>query len=131
MDLIEEGEHVFLDVSSCNGAEWSSKVRDEMFSIRLCENLLPKSSWLLKVGVGMSQWIASHSSTNHGFAPSFAGILNWTISSVWFIVWGAAVVTVGNSCTVSDVRCNSGPVWAVDWNLIVVGSKSMSVSVWV
>jgi len=131
MDLVEEGEHVLLDVSSGHGTEWSGKIGDEMISVSVGENFFPKGSWLLEVGVGMGKWVATNCSTYLELMPSFAGIFNWTIKSIWFVVWSTAIVTVGNSCTISNIRCNSSSVWAIDWNLLVVLTESMSMSIWV
>ena len=130
MDLVNVLKETFLDVSS-GAAESSAQVLDDSLSLSLIVNFLPKSSWLLVISVWMWELVSTDESRNWIFGPSLGWVFNRAVLGIWLIVWSASVIAVDNSGTISDVRSNSGSVRAVDWNLFVVLSESMSVSIWV
>ena len=130
MDLVNMLEESLLDVSS-GTAERSRQVLNDSLSLSLVKHFLPKSSWLLVVGIWMSRSVSCYESGNWIFGPSLGWVLNWAVEGVWLVVWRSTIVSVNNSSTVSNVRSDSCSVRAVNWNLLVVLSESMSVSIWV
>jgi len=122
------GEESFLNVSS-SAREWSRKVLDEALSLVLGEDLVPEDSWLFVWGIWMRISISTSLSTNCEFNLLFFWILLWSVENVWLIVDSRSEVAVNCGSTISLVVCNSSSVWAVDWDLLVVLSKSISVSV--
>merc|ERR1719218_469122 len=122
--------HVLLDLSALDGSEWTREVGDEVLSVLLTEDSVPENSWLLKVGVWMSV-VESTGLTLQGLlAPGISWILLWTSLSVWLMVDGGSLVSVVG-VVVSLIVGNSSSVWAVNWHLVVVGSESVSVGIWV
>lgn len=101
-----------------------------MLSISLGENLLPKSSWLLIVGVWMGVLMSADLSGDILLSPGKLFILNWSSSSVWLVVWTSTMVLMGGR-SVSKIVVDSSSVWAVNWNLLIVLSKSVSVGIWI
>jgi len=128
VDLVDMGEESFLNVSS-SAREWSRKVLDEALSLVLGEDLVPEDSWLFVWGIWMRISISTSLSTNCEFNLLFFWILLWSVENVWLIVDSRSEVAVNCGSTISLVVCNSSSVWAVDWDLLVVLSKSISVSV--
>ena len=128
VNLVDMGEESFLNVSS-SAREWSRKVLDEALSLVLGEDLVPEDSWLFVWGIWMRISISTSLSTNCEFNLSFIWILLWSVENVWLIVDSRSEVAVNCGSTISLVVCNSSSVWAVDWDLLVVLSKSISVSV--
>jgi len=49
VDLVEKGEHFLLDVFIGDCAQRSSEVLDEMISVSIGEDVVPKASWLLEM----------------------------------------------------------------------------------
>ena len=131
MDLVEKSQHIFLDISSSDSAEWSSQVGNEMLTIGFGENFLPKSSWLLEVGIWMGIWISTNSTCELSWGPSKSSVFNWSIEAVWLIVWCASTITIDSGSTISEVIVYSSSIWAVDWNLLIVLSESISMSIWI
>jgi len=124
------GEESFLNVSS-SAREWARKVLDEALSLALVEDLVPQDSWLFVWGIWMRIFESTSLSANCGWGPSLLWILLWSVESVWLVVDSRSEVAVDCGCTVSLVVRNSSSVGAVDWDLLIVLSESISVGVWV
>lgn len=131
VNLVEQGEHVFLDIFSCDGGEWTGQVLDQVVSVSVSENVGPESSWLLEVSVWMLVFVSTDLSLNLELVPGVFWILLWTVHSVWLVVWLTSVVAIDGCSTISNVAGNSSSVRAVDWDLLVVLSKSVSVGIWI
>ena len=103
-----------------------------LLSHGIVENLVEQGAGLLVVGVWVSVCVPAKWSV-HGLGMNFVGSssLLWPVDSSWFVVWCGTVATSNIHDTITLVvgRSHSCSVWAVDWDLVVVGSKSMSVSV--
>lgn len=102
-----------------------------MFSIGFSEHILPKGSWLLEIGVGVLVLISTCLSMEIELRPCVLWILLRSISGVWLVVGGTSVVAVDSCGTISNVTSNSSSVRAVNWDLFVVLSESVSVGIWV
>jgi len=49
----------------------------------------------------------------------------------WFVVHFTSKVAVVAVWTISKTMVKSCSIWAINWNLSIIGSKSMSMSIWV
>jgi len=124
------GEHSLLDISSGTW-KWSGEVRNKTFSLTLAEHFVPESSRLLITSVWV-RMLKSTSSTGKGFlVPSGWGVFNWASHGVWLIIRFASGVTIHDGWTISLHVGDSSSVRAVDWNLLVILSESVSMSVWI
>ena len=79
----------------------------------------------------MSVSISAGSTSNWSSGPCESWVLLWSTLGVWLVVDGSSLVSVDSGSTVSLVVSNSSSVWAVDWNLLIVDTESISVSIWI
>ena len=79
----------------------------------------------------MSVSISAGSTCNWSSSPGESWVLLWSALGVWLVVDGSSLVSVDSSSTVSLVVSNSSSIWAVDWNLLIVDTESISVSIWI
>lgn len=128
MNLVEKDKHVLLDFSLLDGTQSSSQVLNQVISILVSKDLLPKSSWLLEVRVGVWMGPSASQGIDLFLGPGEASILLWSTQRGWLVVVSLALVSIVNPAISLVVR-NLGSVGAVDWNLSVVSTKSMSVGV--
>ena len=63
--------------------------------------------------------------------PGKAGVRDWSSHGVWLVVWTSTLVSDDGGGSISEVSMNSSSVWAVNWDLLIVLSESISLSIWV
>jgi len=102
-----------------------------MLSVFLSEYGFPERSWLLKVGIWVLELVSTDFALDWELAPCIFWILLWSTQGVWLIVGLTTVIAVDSSSTISDVASDSSSVRAVDWDLFVVLSESVSMGIWV
>jgi len=102
-----------------------------MLSIRLRKYFVPKSTWLLKVGVGVGVGISTRLGIYLLFGPGVGGVFFGTTSSIGLVVFSTTTVTIHHGTTITDVVVDTSTVWTVYWDLVVVFSKTVAVGVWV
>ena len=74
----------------------------------------------------------SSSCTGHSLLMlSILTVVIWSSVHIWLVVDGTSTVSINSEETVSLPVIDFGSVWAVDWNLSVVTTESVSVSIWV
>ena len=72
----------------------------------------------------------SASKTSHCKLSLLLGwVFNWTIESVRLVVRSASLVAIDGGGTISLIVSNSSSVGAIDGDLFVVGTESVSVSI--
>lgn len=142
MNLENMFQKAFLNVF-WSSRKWSCHVWDEVFSVSFSEHFGPKLSWLLVRSVWVHNFMSPNSCTGwtkcimewaiNGFCgPSvFFTTFNWSTLWVWFVNNGSSLVSINGSWTISLVIVYSCSVWAIDWDLVIVFTESMSVSIWI
>ena len=128
VDLVEELNLLLNDVSSAL-RERSNDVVDEVGSLLVIENFSEENCWLLEVSVGMSVLISAGLSTELSLVLLESLILDRSVEGVGLVVDTASLVSMNSGWSVSLVVGNSGSVWAVNGDLIIIGAKSMSVGI--
>jgi hypothetical protein len=94
------------------------------------KNLGPEDSWLFHIDVASFELVSVSSSCNLELLYSSSFIFNRSIEAVRFIVGSIALISVDNSWTISLIVVDAID-WAIDWNLVEVDAKSVSLGVWV
>jgi len=130
VDLVEVSDHDFLDALSAL-SERAANVGHPVFSVGLREDLSPESSWLLVVVVRVGVSVSSDVAVEFLWAPLGGWVLNWSAQAVWLVVDVGLLVSSDGEVTVSLIVMKPGSVWAVNWDLLIVSTESMSVGVWV
>jgi hypothetical protein len=127
---LEEVLELSLLGGAVDGAHVSRDVVHKTLSLALVEDFVEEGAWLLidsvRVSVRISgNWAGCWLGVD-GVLLVFAGGLVLR----WLVVGGFAVtVHVHDSVALVIGGSESGSVWAVDWNLVVVGAEAMSVGV--
>ena len=119
--------------SSCiDAAHVASNVVHNLLSHCIVENLVEQGTRLLVVGVRVSVCVSAERSI-YRLSMDLVGIssLLHIAESSWFVVWCCTIATsdVHDTITLVVGRPHSCSVWAVDRDLVVVGSKSMPVGI--
>jgi hypothetical protein len=127
INLEEMGEHALLDILSAF-AETTCDVLDNDSSHSVIINSTEKISRLLVVVVRVSMGVTTNSSGVGSSVPCSGFVFNGTVQRVGFVVGFTSIVTLEGH-TITLVVWNAGSVRAVDGDLIVVSSKSVSLSV--
>ena len=102
-----------------------------MLSVGLGEDLGPKGSWLLEVVVWMLVLVSADFTSDLVFVPGELWIFFWSVKGIWLIIWLSTIIAINSSSTISNIRSNSSSIRAINWNLFVVLSESVSVGVWI
>lgn len=100
-----------------------------MSSVVFVHDLSEEDSWLFIIIVRVSMVMSTSDTRNLNWSPLLGGILNWAVQSVRLIVGSASLIAINGSRTVSLVVSKSSFVWAVNGDLIEVGSESMAMSI--
>jgi hypothetical protein len=100
-----------------------------MLSIGLREYFIPESSWLFEISIGMSVSESTGCARDWSFMPSVSLVFFRTVQGVRLVIRVGAMSNGYVSSTISRVVSNSSSVGAVDWNLLVVFTQSISVSI--
>lgn len=129
VDLVEVCYESFLDVSSAFG-EGARDVVNQVGAISVVKHLPEKRTGLLVVVVGVLVRVSASGALNRMLMPGVLLVLNRTLSRAWLVVLSAASVAIDAHLTITDgVSSEASPIWAVDRNLIVVDSKTMTVGI--
>jgi hypothetical protein len=128
VDLEEMSNEAFLDVSAAL-AESSRDVVDDALTLDVVEDLTEEPTSLLVVVVGVVMSVTSNLTVVVGSVPGGGRILDGTVSRVRLVVDLGSLVSIDAHLTVADHVRNTSAVRAVDRDLLVVGSKSVSVSI--
>jgi len=75
--------------------------------------------------MGVSASVSAHSERCH----LLSGVLYRAVVAVWLVVNGAALISINSARAISLVVGNSSSVRAVDGDLVIVGTESVSVGV--
>ena len=122
-------EHSLLNVSAAL-SETASDVGDNSLSILIVEYFVPQCAGLLIVIVGVLVCVASSISLEFDRCLGIGLVLYRSVNRIGLVVWSRSVVAINRHESISDIVCtHASTVRAVDWNLIVVGAKSVTVSV--
>jgi hypothetical protein len=94
----------------------------------LWKNLGPEDSWLLHIDISSIELVSVNGTSNVELLKSSRFIFDWSVESIRFIVGCIALISVGHSRTISLIVVNTVD-GAVDWDLIKVDTKSVSLGV--
>ena len=75
--------------------------------------------------------ISASFTANNLLRLSILTVVVWRSIHIWLMVDSISLVSINSKETVSLPIVDSSSVWAVDWNLSVVTTESVSVSIWV
>lgn len=132
-DQEEVREHSHLDAFVALSKS-TSDVLDAVFSLGVIEDVCEETTWLLVVGVRVHVRVSSN---NAGQGLSVNGVLlvlNWTTLRVWFVVDEASLTVIGHHGSITLVVWAAdglSSVWTVNGDVVVVGSKTISLRIWV
>lgn len=129
VDLEEVRNESLLDVSAAF-AEAAGDVSNDTGTLGVVEDLAEELTRLFVVGVGVSVLVTSDDSVVAGSVPGLGRILNGGVrSGVRLVVDFALLISVNAHLAVTDHVRDASAVGAVDRDLLVVGTESVSVSV--
>jgi len=96
----------------------------------LRENFVEQDSGLFVVVVGVLVGVPANLSIEVLSLDGIRFVFNWAVQAVGLVV-GVAVLSAvdDHGAIASDVVAHCGSIRAVDWDLIIVGTKSVSVGV--
>merc|ERR1719362_778213 len=111
--------------------EVTSNVIHGALSHAVVEGHVEERAWLLVVSVWMRICISTDWSSEFLLVDSILLVLLWSFILGWFVVSRLAIAAsnVHNTITLVVSGTQSCSVRAVDWNLIVVGSKTMPMGI--
>lgn len=128
INFVEKLDHLLLNVSS-GTTEAGANIVNKVSSVSFSHNFPEESSWLLEIIVRMLMRVSACKASHWELRLFLCGILNWAIVRIWLIVGATSLVAVDGSGAISLIVGNSSSVGAVDGNLVIISSKSVSVSV--
>lgn len=130
VNLVEVWKDTLLDVASAL-TESSSDVLDDLGSHLVVEDLAEELTRLLIVGIWVCEGIATGFTDESLCFPGVSTILDRCAGDrVWLVVRLGSVSTIDGHETIPGVVvAHASAVWAVNWDLVVVWSQSVSVSV--
>jgi hypothetical protein len=128
---LSEELYLFLLYLASGILQRSGDVGDKVLPVLFLHDLSEQRSGLLEVVIGMDVLVPTGETGDGLLTPSLGGILFHVVNGVRLIVSGSAVVTIDLHEAISLVVSDSGSVRTIYWDLIVVGSESVSVGVWV
>ena len=129
INLVEVGDHSLFDIHAAV-LQATTNVLNNCLSLLIIENSSEKLSWLLIVIIRMLVSISTSITSNSPLVVCVGFIFSGSVQRVRLVV-GTVGVAVSHWETISLVVGNLGSVWAIDRNLLIVRSKTMSVSIWV
>ena len=130
VNLQEVLHHSLLNVLAAL-AQVAGNVLNQVISVSLAEHLSEKSSRLLVVVIGVVVLVvvSADQSINLELRPFVALVLGGAAQAVGFVVGSSSLVSVHSHGPISLIVVHSSSVWAIDGDLVVVGTKSVSVSI--
>lgn len=130
VNLVEVRKDTLLDVTSAL-AESTGDIFDDLGSHVVVEDLAEELTRLLIVGVGVLVGIASSLTDEVLLFPGVSWVLDGgSHDRVGLVIRQGAVSTIDCHETISSVIvAHASTVWAVDGDLVIVGTKSVSVGV--
>ena len=117
-----------LDIS-VGSFQVSDDVVDQVGSVLRAHDLSEEGSGLGEVAVGVGGSVSLDQATNSEGAQGEALVLNGSSEAVGFVVGGGSLVAINAHGAVSLVVGHSGSEGAVNGDLVIVGSESVSVGV--
>jgi len=114
---------------SSNSRHGACKVAGEVVSVSLREDLSVEDSWLLVVVIGVIVDVSSSHARDGGGRPLLGWVFNWPVQGVGLIVRSSSLVSVYPHGAIALIVSNSGPVGAVNGNLLIVGAESVAVGI--
>jgi hypothetical protein len=76
-------------------------------------------------------WISANFTNKFLFGFSMGAVVVWFFILIWFKVDLTTLVSINSKESISLTIVNCSSVWAIDWNLGIVASKSVPVGVWI
>ena len=129
VNLCEHSKHFLLNIFLGYSTKWSTQVLNELVFFLIVKDFLPQASWLFIVALNVvDKLVSSDMAWNGKFGLGTLWILLWSVEAV---VWLSFVVAIHAGGTVSDVGVDWSLVWAVNWDVFVIGSESISLGIWV
>ena len=132
VNLVEVRKDTLLDVTAAL-AESTGNIFDDLCSHVVIEDLAEELTRLLVVGVGVLVWVSSNDGVDVlAMDGPLLAALNWTALGVWLVVDHAAHASSGDHHAVALVVWASEGLqvpWAVDGDVVVVGTESPSVGI--
>jgi len=107
----------------------SSDIANQMVLVSLAQDLSPPVTWLGEIVIGVSNSVSLDKTGN--LEGLLTELLFFSVGSegVRFVVSSASLVSVDDHITISLSIDDSSSVWAVDRDLLVVDSQSVSVGI--
>jgi hypothetical protein len=121
-------DHLLLDISS-GATERSNDVLNKVSSLLLIHNLSEQGSWLLEIVVWVLVRISACVSGHREGCELLCWVLHRAVVAAGLVVDCTALIAVDSHGAVSLIISNSSSVGAVDGDLVVVGTESVSVGV--
>jgi len=115
-----------ISVSSLKGC---NNVLNQVSSVLITHDLSVKGSWLGEIAVGVLLRISLNQTGNLERSLSVLLILEGSTEAVRFVVGSGSLVSINNHETISDTVGDSSSVGAVDGDLVVVSTESVSVGI--
>jgi len=128
VNFVEKLNHLFLDVSP-GTSETTANVLNKVSSVSFIHDFSEESSGLLVIIIRMLVRVSASKTSNGELSLLLAWVLNWAIKSVWLIVRCTSLVAIDGGGAISLIVSNSSSIRAVDRNLFIVGTESVSVGV--
>lgn len=130
VDLCEDGQLTLLDIL-LGVLQVTGNVVDQMSAFSIVEDLVPESSGLFEVGVGVVLRVTSSPSIFNRVLVDGVSLvgLGGTNDGVGFVVGGRTLVAVDYHGTITLTVTNSRSVRAVDGDLLVVDTQTVTVGI--
>ena len=129
VNLVEVSDESFLDVFAAS-TKRARDVVDQVSAVFLGQDLPEEGARLLVVVVGVLVGVPADGALDWMSVDGVVLVLNWAFNGSWLVVGSASAVSIDAHTPVTDVvGAKTRSVWAVDWNLIVVNSQTISVGV--
>jgi hypothetical protein len=131
VDLVEVSDESLLDVTTAL-AERAGEVLNQVSAVGVVVDLSEEGARLLVVVVRVLVWVSADSAADWVSMDGVLLVLNWAEVGLWLVIWLAAIVAIDAHGAITDiVSTEACSKWAVNWDLLVVWSETMSVGVWV
>jgi len=127
---LEEVLELSLFGGAVDGAHVTRNVVHKTLSLALVEHFVEENAWLLIHSVRVSVCVSADWAVCVLGVDGVLLVFSGSLVLRWLVVRGLAeTVQVHDSVALIIGGTQSGSVWAVDWNLVVVGAEAMSVGV--
>ena len=100
-----------------------------MSSISLAHNLSEEDSRLLIVSIWVLVIVSADWAANIEVGKLLARVFYRATKSVGLVVWSTSTIPINSRRAITLVVSNSSSVWAVNRDLVVVGAKSVAMSI--